>query len=69
MNLNLKEYLHKIKDWANVINIDEYRSIETYWIASSVNVDNVPYFERFVVEYLLKEILKIYSQQRCSNKY
>ena len=69
MNLNLKEYLHKIKDWANVIKIDECRSIETYWIALSVNVDNVPYFERFVVEYLSKEILKIYSQQRCSNKY
>ena len=30
----------KIKDGASVINLDEYKSIETHWIASYVNGNN-----------------------------
>ena len=39
--------LPKIKDGAYVINLDEYKSIETLWIALYVNGDNVRYFDSF----------------------
>ena len=43
--------LSKIKDWAYVINLDQYESIETHWIALYVNVKNVTYFYSFGVEH------------------
>ena len=39
--------LPKIKDGAYVINLDEYESIGTRWIALCVNNNNVTYFESF----------------------
>ena len=41
-----------------VINLDEYDSIETHWIALHVNAENVRYFDSFGVEYIPKEIGK-----------
>ena len=35
---------------ASVINLDEYKSIGTHWIARHVNGDNVTYFDSFGVE-------------------
>ena len=32
--------LPKRKDWTYVVNLDEYKSVETYWIALHVNGDN-----------------------------
>ena len=46
----------EIKDGACVINLDEYISIGTQWIALCVNGDNVTYFDSFGVEHILKEI-------------
>ena len=37
----------KIKDGANIINLDEYESVEIHWIALYVNVENVTYFDSF----------------------
>ena len=48
--------LPKIKDGAYVINLDEYKSIGTHWIALYVNAENVTYFDSFGVEYIPKEI-------------
>ena len=48
--------LPKIKDGAYVINLDEYKSIGTQWIASYVNAENVTYFDRVEVENIPKEI-------------
>ena len=48
--------LSKIKDGAYVINLDEYKSIGTQWIASYVNAENVTYFDRVEVEHIPKEI-------------
>ena len=54
--------LPKIKDGANVINLDEYKSIGPHWIALFVNGDNVwasnnaTYFVSFGVEHIPKEI-------------
>ena len=39
--------LPKIKDGAYVINLDEYESIGTHWIALYVNANNIVYFDSF----------------------
>ena len=33
--------LSKLKNWVYIINLDEYESIETHWIALYVNAKNV----------------------------
>ena len=43
---------------AYVINLDEYRSIGTHWIALYVNAKNGTYFDSFGVEHIPKEIEK-----------
>ena len=43
-----------LKDEAYVINLDEYESIGTHWMALYVNAENVTYFDSFGVEYFLK---------------
>ena len=44
--------LPKIKDGAYVINLHEYKSIGTHWIALQVNDDNITYFDSFGVKYI-----------------
>ena len=51
--------LPKIKDGAYVINLDEYESIGTHWIALYVNGNNIIYFDSFGVEHIPKEIKKL----------
>ena len=46
--------LPKIKDGAYVINLDEYKSIGTHWMALYVNAENVTYFHSFEVEHTSK---------------
>ena len=41
---------------AYVINLDEYKSIGTHWIALYVNAKNVSYFDSFRVEHIPKKI-------------
>ena len=50
--------LPKIKDGEYVINLDEYKSIVTHWIALHVDGNNVTYFDSFEVEHIPKEIRK-----------
>ena len=50
--------LSKIKDGAYIINLDEYESIQTHWIAFYANDNNVTYFDSFGVEHIPKEIKK-----------
>ena len=54
----LRNNLPKIKDGAYVLNLDEYKSIRTHWIALYVNDINVTYFDSFGVEHIPKEIKK-----------
>ena len=48
--------LPKLKDGAYVINLHEYKSVGTHWIALYVNVENVTYFDSFGVVHIPKEI-------------
>ena len=50
--------LSKIKDRTYTINLDEYKSIGTHWIALHVNAKNVTSFDSFGVEHILEEINK-----------
>ena len=50
--------LPTIKDGGYIINLDEYESAATHWIALSVNGDNVTYFDSFGVEHIPKEIIE-----------
>ena len=60
----------KIKNGAYIINLDEYKSIGTYWIASYVNIEYVTYFDSFGVEHILKEIKKfIANKNTVTNIY
>ena len=41
---------------AYFINLDQYESIGTQWIASYVSSGNVTYYDSFGVEYIPKDI-------------
>ena len=41
--------LSKIKDWAYIINLDEYQLIGTHWTALYVIDNNLTYFDSFRV--------------------
>ena len=70
MNLDSMEFLveiielperssaNEIKNGAYVINLDEYYSIKTHWIALFVNQKTITYFDSFGVEHIPKEIKK-----------
>ena len=51
-----RDNLHKVRDGANVINLDEYFDLGTYWIALYVQNNNVTYFDSFGVEHIPEEI-------------
>ena len=50
--------LSKINDGTYIINLDEYESVRTNWIALYVNSNNVTYFDRFEVDHIPKAIRK-----------
>ena len=39
--------LPKIKDGIYLVNLDEYESIGTHWVALYTNAENVTYFDNF----------------------
>ena len=47
-----------------MINLNDYKSIGTHWIALYVNAKTVTYFDSFGVEHIPKEIKKL-----IANKY
>ena len=46
-----------MKDEEYVVNINEYKLIETHWLASYTNANKVKYFDSFGAELIPKEIL------------
>ena len=53
-----RKNLPKIKTGVYVINLDEFESIGTDWIALYVNANNILYFDSFGVEHIHEEIKK-----------
>ena len=47
-----------------IINIDEYESMESQWIAFYINAKNVTYFDSFEVEYIPKEIKELIENKK-----
>ena len=66
--------LSKVKDEVYIINLDDFRSIGTHWIALYVNTNKIVYFDSIVysfgVEHIPKEIKKfIGSKNIITNIY
>ena len=69
--------LSKIKGGAYIINLDEYESIGTHWIALYANAKNLTYCDSFEVEHIPKEnqkfvgnknvVTKLYRVQACDS--
>ena len=59
----------KIKHEAYVINLDEYKSIESYWIIFYVNSNNATYCHSFGVEYIPEEIEKFMGYKNIEYKH
>ena len=60
-----RNHLPKIKDGAYILNLDQYKAIETHWIGLYVN-HNVTYFESFEVEHILTEIKKFIDNKNIA---
>ena len=54
---------------AYAINLDQYKTIGTHWIALYAKDDNVTYFDNFGVEHIPKEIKKFISNKNITTKY
>ena len=50
-----RKNLPKIKDGRYLINLDEFKSIETHWMTLYVNDENVTYFDSFRIEHIITE--------------
>ena len=48
--------LPKVNDGAYVIDLDEFKSIGSHWLALCVNNNNITYFNSFGVAHIPKEI-------------
>ena len=69
--------LANIKDRTFIINLDEFKSMRTHWIALYMNGNNMIHFDSFEVEHIPKEIKEfignknitknIYSLQACDS--
>ena len=57
-----------MKDGTYVINLDEYKSIGTHWVAMYVSGDNMTYFDSFGVEHIQKEINKFIDKKNITTK-
>ena len=64
-----RDSLPKIKDGANVINLDEYSDIGTHWVALYVQNYNVTYFDSFGIEHIPKEIKKFINRTSSSDYF
>ena len=58
--------LPKIKGGTYVINLDEYKSIGTHWIALHVNYNNVTYFVSFGVGHISKAVKKLVDSKNMT---
>ena len=52
----------KIKDGANIINLDEYANVGTHWIVLFCKKKEIVYFDSFGVEYISEEIKELIKE-------
>ena len=52
-----------------MLNLDEYKSIGTHWIALYVNDNNVTYFDSFGLEHIPKEIRKFIGNKNLETNW
>ena len=52
----IQKIIYLNKGWEYVINLDEYESVGTHWIALFGNASNIIYFDSFRIERIPKEI-------------
>ena len=50
--MGFRNNLPTIQDRVYMINLDEYKSVGTHWIALYINDNNVNYFDSFGVEHI-----------------
>ena len=62
-----RDNLQKIKDGEYIINLDEYSSIGTHWIALHVSNNDVSYFDSFGAEHIPKEIKIFINNKNIKN--
>ena len=71
-SIHSRNNLPKIKDGVYVINLDEFKSIGTHWIALYVNGNNSSasykaiYYDSFEVEHIPKEIKKFLGNKNIT---
>ena len=58
----------EIKDWAYIINLDEYSDIGTHWVALYVQNNDVIDFDSFSVDHILKEIKTFIDKKNIKTK-
>ena len=58
----------EIKDWAYIINLDEYSDIGTHWVALYLQNNDVTDFDSFGVEHILKEIKTFIDKKNIKAK-
>ena len=56
----------KIKNGTFIIQLDEFKSIRTHWIALYMNGDNLTYFDSFGAENIPKEIKKFIENKNIT---
>ena len=52
-----RDNLARIKDGADVINLDNKQSKETHWLSSFFDKNAAVYFDFFGIEYISQEVL------------
>ena len=52
----IREVVYLKKDGTCTINVGQYESVGTHWLALYVNGDNITYFDSFGLEYIPKEV-------------
>ena len=59
----IQEIIYLKRDRVSIINLNEFKSIGTHWIALYVNGKNIIYFNSLEVEHIPKEIKKFIKKK------
>ena len=63
-NVYFKNNLPEMRDETYIINLEEYESLGTHWVALYVMAEIVTYFDSFVVEHIPNNIQQIFTEYK-----